>query len=373
MRKLVTLRKVQEVLPIEGADKIELVKIDGWQCVSGKGNFIPGDLAIFFEIDSFVPVDNEIFSFLEPKAITWKDKRGARIKSMKLRGELSQGLLIPLDEAAASVGLPKDNFYNRDLGEFDFSEQFGVEKWEPDVYIPGANLSGKSNPFPYFIPKTDEERIQNLWSKLSTAGQVKTFIYKDGEGNDITVEHKNHIDPEALYEVSIKLDGSSMTAYYNDGKFGVCSRNLELLEENGTENAFWNMAQKYELKEKLTEFGCNIAFQGELIGPGVNGNNEKLSKLEFRVFKIFMIDDRVYADTDYRINICKTLEIPHVPVLETRKFDFDNLESALKYAEGPSLTEKVKREGVVFKSLSDPAFSFKIISNDYLLKHGDRG
>lgn len=377
MRKLVTIREISEVLPHPNAERLEIVKVDGWQCVTGKGNFKEGDPCVYFEIDSFVPVDKEPFKFLEKNAIKYNGKFGARIRTMKLRGELSQGLVLPVKDAfGEDTNYPNDKSIVDLYQKCDFSERFGVEKWEPTI---PAQLSGTvKGSFPSFIRKTDQERIQNLWGYMKKHGEVKTYTHPE-TGEVFTSKPKITVDPNDFYEVTIKLDGSSMTAYYKDGEFGVCSRNLELMETE--DNSFWKAARKYEIEEKLREFGVNIALQGELIGPGIQGNNEGLSEIEFRVFDVFFIDTQEYADAEYRRSLCATLDIPQVPTLtrfETgydigdneviaEQFDFQTLEEALAYADGPSLNINSKREGIVYKSINNPNFSFKIISNDYLL------
>jgi RNA ligase (TIGR02306 family) len=354
MRKMVTIREVADVLPIEGADKIELIQLDGWQCVSGKGNFKPSDLAVYFEIDSFLPCEDDArFEFLKPKAIHWNGRVGARIKTIKLRGQLSQGLVLPLAEfpeiATAIEGMDFDTVL-----EQDFSDLVGVAKWEP---ILNAQLAGKvRGNFPHFIRKTDQERLQNI---------LKTVRKYEGD----------------VYEVTVKLDGSSMTAYVEneEERFGVCSRNLDLTETE--DNAFWKTARKLELEEALRaileDHGVHLALQGELIGPGIQGNNEGLDELDFFVFDIWDIDNQTYLDPADRHFFCAEYGLKHAPFLENVVFteQFETLEAALAYASGPSLDSakpKIMREGVVFKSYSDPNFSFKIISNEYLLKHGDR-
>lgn len=387
-RNLVTIRTIDEVLPHPNADRLEIVKIGGWQCVSGKGNFKSGDKAVYLEIDSFVPVDREPFKFLEKNAITWNGKVGARIKTIRLRGELSQGLLLPTKDLFSTLH-PKSEI---DGVSIDYSEMFGVEKWE--MVIP-AQLSGKvKGSFPSFIPKTDQERIQNLWNEVKGNKPVQEYVHPE-TGVVYSPKPKNNISPDDVYEVTLKLDGSSMTTYYKDGVFGVCSRNLELKDENSElkneswktiQNSFWQAARKYDIEAKLRDFGFNIALQGELIGPGIQGNNEELEEIEFRVYDIWLIDEQEYASAEYRRNLCVSLGIPNVPTIQMafdpeefdetdvvyETFDFETVEKAIAYATGPSMNPKSMREGLVWKNINHPEFSFKVISNDYLEKHGDR-
>ena len=324
-RKLVTLRRVADVIPIEGADNIELVKIDGWQCVVKKGEFAVGDLAIYFEIDCFIPfnfADNaERFGFLAKNKITWNGKEGARIKTIRLRGQISQGLAVPFPA--------EDEFV-----EGDISSLFGVEKWEP--VIP-AQLAGKvKGNFPSFLRKTDQERIQNIYEEV-----------------------RNRDD---IYEVTLKMDGSSMTVYRKDGVFGVCSRNLDLIETEG--NAFWDIARKLDIENKLIARGLdNIAIQGELMGPGIQGNREGFTEHRFFIFDMFDITTGTYFVPSYRRSTL--MELDHVPVVEYAMPMAMTLDELLAFADGPSLNSKI-REGLVFKSIDNPMYSWKVISNKYL-------
>lgn len=340
-RKLVTLRRIDEIVPIEGADAIELAKIGGWQAVVKKNEFQEGDICVYFEIDSFVPVNEEPFKFLVKNKITWNGKEGARIKTIKLRGQLSQGLALhPINVFPDESKEP--GFFNwvfrAHEAEEDLTEVCGVEKWEP--VIP-ANLAGKvRGNFPSFLRKTDQERIQNL---------------------DINKLH-------GLYEVTMKLDGSSMTVYRHEGRFGVCSRNLDLIETE--DNSFWRVARLLKIEEMMIENNYdNIAIQGELMGPGVQGNKEGLKELDFFVFDIFD-EGKGYVNGYIRRMMANILGLTHVPIIDPLLEFNMSMEEALEYANGPSLNAKL-REGVVLKDLNNPNNSFKIISNAWLLKNGE--
>ncbi len=340
MRKLVTVREIAEIKPIEGADAIVCAVVDGWNVVTKKDEFIPGDLCVFFEIDSFLPESDFRYQFLMHHKITWNGHAGARLKTIRLRGQISQGLALPL--SAFPEVAQEYNGVHRDQ---DFSELLNVMKWEP--VIP-AQLAGKiKGNFPSFLRKTDQERIQNL---------PKVFD-----------------DLDRKYEISLKLDGSSMTVYCHEGVIGVCSRNLDLkLEDEG--NSFVRVAKESGL---IDAFGENdsVCFQGELMGPGIQGNREGLEKLTFYVFDVFEPRTGNYANTEDRYSIAVQLppSIEHVPVLaiaSLRDIGCYTLDKLLDYAEGPSINNKT-REGLVFKAIDDPNFSFKVISNKYLLKGGN--
>ena len=330
MRKLASIRKISSVTPIDGADAIEAVRIDGWQCVAKKGEFAPGDACVYFEIDSFLPASNPAFDFMAARG-KQKDAQGNegyRLRTIKLRGTLSQGLALPLSALFRDSALPP-------LGG-DVSELLGITKWEPPM---PACLGGEAkSTFPGWIRKTDQERIQNIPDVLSL---------------------------DLQYEVSVKLDGSSMTVYHRDGEAGVCSRNLDLRETEG--NTFWKVARRYGLPDKLADIG-NVAIQGELVGPGIQGNQEKLTAHNLYVFDVWLIDEQRHATQSERIAIVEKLGLPHVPILHYKASAPASVDAALALADGPSLNLSVKREGLVFKSLCGTV-SWKAISNKWLLKH----
>lgn len=365
-RKLASIRRIAEINEIEGADNIVCAVVDGWSLVTQKSNnFKVGDLVIYFEIDSVLPVREE-FEFLRERCYVSAQNsvhgEGFRLKTIRLRGVYSQGLILPISSLFNEVVDPNsfkpdislDNTVLGDSTEFivegaDFTELLGVVKYEKPL---PANLGGvaKGN-FPSFIPKTDQERIQNCYKYVSSKWRDHTW------------------------EVTMKLDGSSMTVYYrthpdlSEGQFGVCSRNLDLTETEG--NAFWQVARKHDLENKLQKLGYSIAIQGELMGPGVQGNKENLTELDLYVFDMWDIDNQRYFYSEERRIICDALGLKHAPVIDTN-FNLGDMKviDILEMADGPSLNAKL-REGLVFKSMKDPSVSWKAISNKWLLKTGE--
>lgn len=338
-RKLATIRRILSIVPIENADNIELATVDGWNVVIQKNQFNVGDLCIYLEIDSWVPACVAPFLF---SGKSYNGIDGARLRTKKIRGVVSQGLILPLTQA----------FYQEEIGDYlvkegdDVTDLLSITKWERPISLQLAGIA-RGN-FPLFLHKTDQDRVQNIYRKEF---------------------QKWRQDGINLWEVTEKLDGSSMTVYWNKGDFGVCSRNLDLKETES--NAFWKMANEKNLKEKLTQFGKNIAIQGELCGPGIQGNKYGLKELEFYVFDIYDIDTMSYWWRDERASLMVELDIyPHVPVLNVC-FDTKDLsmEDFLYLANGESrLNPDVMREGIVFKSLGG-THSFKAISNEWLLKY----
>jgi RNA ligase (TIGR02306 family) len=346
-RKLVTVRKVDAVRAIPGADAIECATVEGWNVVIKKGEFQAGDSCVYFEIDSFLPLQDTRFAFLAKSKIVWNGKEGVRLRTLKLRGQVSQGLILPLTEFP-EIDIKGITSWET-LRQRDFSAELGIEKWEAPI---PAGLSGEvEGAFPSFIRKTDQERIQNLTGVLTD-------------------------DVEAWYEATIKLDGSSMTVFHNAGQSGVCGRNWQLKES--ASNSLWRVARREKFIESLQAYGRNIALQGEIIGEGIQGNPEKLRGQAFLLFDVFDIDTQAYLGRQERRKVVEDLralgavllEVPCIEVLQLSRFK-GSVAIVLDYAEGPSLNVESAREGVVFKRI-DGAFSFKAISNTYLLKHGDR-
>ena len=339
-RKMATVRIIDAVKEIPGADSICAYQVGGWWVVDGKDKYKEGHWVVYAEPDSFIPT--EIAPFLtkeghHPK--TYNDVEGERLRTIKLRGQISQGLLLPLTVLFSKMNAQEALQIKEGR---DVSELLNITKWEPPQESRAANAKGS---FPHFIPKTDQERIQNLSKQLE----------------------KWNLQEE-LWQVTEKVDGSSMTVFYKDGEVGVCSRNLELKDDGST--TFWEVAKSQGLIDFLKENAMNIALQGELIGGKIQGNTYKRDKFEFYLYDIFDIDKQEYLEPSTVERIAQEFNIQHVPVLEIFKTENTTIEQLLQYAEGKSqIGVKPEREGLVFKNL-DGKESFKVISNKWLLKTG---
>jgi RNA ligase (TIGR02306 family) len=350
VRKLASIRKIADILPIENADAIEVAVVDGWSVVTKKGEYQPGDLAVYFEIDSFVP--EHLAPFLtkgNAKAKEYEGIIGNRLRTVKLRGQVSQGLLL---------GLRDPNVYKALLGlndvyeGLDVTEQLGIVKYEPP--IPACLAGEVEGMFPGFISKTDQERVQNIIDR-----------------KDLLV---------GTWELTLKLDGSSMTMFTREGEVGVCSRNLWLKDNAANDgNTLVQFARGIDYTRTLPDVadlvGFDFALQGEIMGPGVQKNREKFSIHRFFVFDIYNITDSRYLSAGERKEVLDIIniyapQIEHVPVIFS-KFtvteDNADLDMFLRMAERPSINHKIA-EGVVFKNVIDGDKSFKVISNKFLLK-----
>lgn len=362
-RKLASIQRIREIRPIEGADSIELAIINSWQVVVAKNvGHKEGDLVVYCEIDSYLPIEPE-FEFLRKSSYKKMPDgfEGFRLKTIKLRGQVSQGLILPL---ADSYAIYKRSTPNSDMQWFeglDVTEMLNIVKYEPPV---PAELNGKAKGyFPGFIRKTDEERVQNLT--------------KEYEEWKISSKHQ-------FYSTE-KLDGSSATFYVKDGVFGVCSRNLELAEpeefvpgtvmcEDGVErpkqeNTFWKVAREMDIKNKLLATGLNLCIQGELIGEGIQKNPYKIKGHTVRFYNAFDIDKQERLNLRDFMAIMTLMGFETVPILGIEFLLPDTIEELLQQAEGKSvLNPNTEREGVVIRSM-DTTISFKAISNKFLLKN----
>ena len=371
MRKLVTIREISNIIEIKDCTEIAQGIIDGWSVIIKKSEFKIGDPCLFFEIDSFLPMESR-YEFLK-KTTKFNGIEGYRIRTLKMKKVLSQGLALPLSmfpELTINVQEAIDD-------NTDFSETLGVIKYDLEQFCGVNNTSKSEKPgkFPSFIPKTDQPRIQNL-------------------------PHLFLTNKEDTFEETLKLDGSSMTCYKIASnptllqkflalfgfkapttKFGVCSRNVDLkrtantvmtFDNGGKESVyaqsdFWATALKLDLANKVP---VGYAIQGELIGPKIQANHEKVTELQYYVFDVFNINEQCYLLPQERRDFCLAFEIPHVPVMDVEATPLQlTLEQLLEHVDTESMNPKTVSEGRVYKSNTNPLLSFKVINNRYLLKH----
>ena len=368
-RALARVVLIDSLHPIDGADRIELAMVGGWQVVVQKGLYVPGSKAVYFEVDSLLPLDRPCFESLggisSKLKFTIDDKPYARIKTMKLRKQLSQGFCVPLSDAGVGTDVAIDT---------DVTKLLGVIKYEAagEKALNGTPGNPKSGTtalgFPKFVPKTDQTRVQN-----------------------ITVQFAQARDKGELFEKSFKLDGSSLTAFIKDETIGVASRNVgfrvhdetipfftavkKFLQGKGwkrtikaDDNAFTQMAEKAGLLTALVNDGRNIAIQGEMVGPSIQKNFEGVAENEFYCYDIYLIDEQAYMLPKERQEFCAEHGIKHVPLPSSHAVTLPvDVATAIADADGPSGLKGKYREGFVYKSM-DRDFSFKVISNAYLLK-----
>lgn len=334
-RKLATIRKIVEIKEIPNADKIEACRVDGWWVVCNKGQFKVDNLVCYFEIDSWIPESISPFLF---KGEVYEDVPGAKLRTVRLRKQVSQGLILPLHE------LPAPRSFLENLPEgYDLTSTLGIKLHVKPI---PANLRGKViGRLPGVWRKTDQERVENLTAKIPNSLDIK-------------------------FEITRKLDGTSMSvgtdAY---GEFTICGRNARYSLDS--DNAYTRAAKELNLEAPLLKLFDDIGpvqISGELYGLGVQGNPEKLTDLQFYVYDVYLPAQDRYLDREERLKLLSKLpKMQHVPTLAIytlREMNLETIEDIIEYA-NTAVTKN--QEGVVFKAM-DGSFSFKAISNKYLLK-----
>lgn len=412
-RALASFRTIDALEPIPDADAIELAVLGGWKVVTKKGEFQPGDPCVYFEIDSFLRDGVPAWQFLVDKQPRmFNGVKGHKLRTGRFRGQLSQGLVLKIsdfpilkailakeydpafvdtiDESLRTeFKILRDCVWDEDSPytppDLNLNVILGVVKWEPPPL--SAQLQGMAEGlFPSDIPKTDEERAQNMVPEILMYDDI--VIPANPELNRPEIIRYAKAQRNRRYEISLKCDGSSMTVFARLAenvmvRGGVCSRNLELkVSEANAENAFVKMALESGLLAVLlklaAEENLEYAVQGELMGPGIQKNREELKQNELYVFNIVDLKTRSKLPPYERRALFKRLvemgaKIKHAPIPEEdttlENIGVSTIEELLAYAEGPSIKHPI-REGLVFKPI-DGGRSFKVISNRYLEKQKD--
>lgn len=345
MRKLASVQYIHGIEPIEGADRIELVKVLGWQCIVPKGEFKVGDLCVYFEVDSFLPICDR-FEFLRKSSYKKTDimGEGFRLKTVKMRGQISQGLVQPLDILPFDVhGYMEKQADGKlvpcvNIGD-DVTELLGVRKWEEEERVTDFGVTCGGFPSVYFEP-TDEIRCQAVPAVLDEFRGREVYI-------------------------TTKMDGTSVSVYRLGDHFGVCGRNYEY-----SEGKLVDFMKGLGLGPDTMPDGMMI--QGEFCGAGIQKNRLKLKRPEWYVFTIQYKGERLGLKE--MLVWCEKLGLEHVPVEEVTGFCYSSVAELLERARGkyPSGMDK---EGIVIRPVVPVKsealggwLSIKAINNDYLLK-----
>jgi hypothetical protein len=364
VRNLASIQKIVAKRPIEKADRIEVVQVQGWECVVNKSdNYQVGDLVVYIEVDSIVP-DRPEFGFLR--------ERKFRVRTIKLRGQVSQGLVLPLSILPKGTSLKEGH---------DVTEELKIKKYDPQGEAEEKLLQEKTtrsnnriikflsrfswyrrlfrfllpkrSNFPSFIKKTDEERIQNLY-------------------------HICEKEKDTFFSATEKLDGCSATYFLVKNKkkalgfgqdyiFGVCSRNLYLPKPDNS--YYWKIAKMFAIEQVLKYLIGNedyIVLQGEIIGEGIQGNKYGVKGLDFYAYNLIYATEKV-SSLPASATLC-LYGIKFVPILYNAFKLAPTIPESVECAKGKSVLADIQREGLVVRSY-EKNISFKIINPDFLLKY----
>jgi RNA ligase (TIGR02306 family) len=351
--KLATIQKIKKIVKHPNADRLNIISVLGWQCITAE-KYSEGDLCIYIPVDTTVP-KTEWSDFLFKG-----DEERARIKSIKLRGEISQGLILPPSVLRGEhfFNLHKDengewsyrvmNGYNALYEGQDVTDELGIMKYEKPI---PASLAGEVvGDFPtHLCPKTDEERCQNFPELLKEMRGIPFYI-------------------------STKMDGSSGTFIKENGKLRVCSRNLELKENE--KNSFWLVARKYDLENKMLD---GEVIQAEIVGPGIQKNTSGEPEIDMYVFNHGVIHGRSYSGYNGLVSFCNRTDTKMVPVVQVgNSFQYTYIDELLDLADYVKYSNGKQAEGIVIRPINEcysevlkGRLSFKVISNSYAVKHGE--
>jgi hypothetical protein len=413
-RELAYVVMIDDITPIKGYDRVELAHIGGWTVVVGKGEFKPGDPAIYFEIDSQLP-EVEPFTNMEFLA-----KKHYKVKTQKMCKSISQGLLMSAEnfgwepiyniDGMGDIVAIKDScgeyhyngahWYVNDESRF-LTKQLGVTYAAPEdnarkanspdkykrmaqrhnklfshqpfrwlmkrnwgkkllFFFFGNKKDGRKSDWPYWVKKTDEERIENL-----------SFLFDDKKTVWIATE---------------KIDGTSTTFTLKRGKgfkkdeFYICSRNVVFNKPDKNcfydTNVYIEMAEKYNIFEKMTKLlhehftDCDwITIQGETYGEGIQKRDYSIKDHNFMAFNLITSKEGRFNSERMKTLLEEAFGIPCVPIVKTNYIIPDTLDEMREFVDSQtSVIDGEMREGIVFRSL-DGTRSFKCVSPKYLLKY----
>lgn len=377
MRKLASIQKIVSLTPIPNADRIELAQVLGWKCVVKKGEFKAGDSCVYFEIDSVPPSDNPVFDFLKKS-----NGKMERIKTRKMRGQISQGLAMPVTMFPV---LTKCH-----VGD-DVTKKLGVTKWEPD-----ERNKVKIEQSPLYMRRFRNRHLKWLYDKpwcnwfsnwlyVKTRAKFPSFLNKTDETRvqvlgDMLEKYKG-----TNCYVTEKIDGQSITIWFDEkSKMHVASRNYEILDHD---DYMWKAVELENVEAKVRKWygrfsPRNFFLQGELIGPGIQGNRyDKIT------YCIYFFNTGIYHNGKVKYDSgLDILDIPaniHLKIVPWVRCNYsleNNIDLIVAMSKGKSKLADIPREGVVIRPLETiydnqiegmvgNRISFKAINPDFLLKY----
>ena len=375
-RKLAHIELIESLSPIEGADKIEVAQVLGWQCVVKKGEFNIGDKVVYIEVDSVMPEKPE-FEFLRDRKF--------RIKTIKLKGQVSQGLVLPFDKK-----------YHGDYPTgYDITEELGVSKylslsereeikkvevnqarltrfmkrysWYRKLFLTRKQKEG----FPYWVSKTDEERIQNIPQVLKQFADKEVYVTEKVDYQSVTFTGK-------MVPNTTPIVGKFLPKKF---QFVVCSRNLTTKNKN---SLYWKIAQKYNIEQILRE-NPTLTIQGEQGDTKVQGNKYGIKEPTMWVFNIIDHEKNYHYSYNEMLIFCLRYRLNVVPLLNTvlpnnngykvtqLKELGSTVQELVEFSKGKSVLANIPREGVVIRCIENgqKLLSFKVINPDFLLKYNE--
>lgn len=372
-RKLAHIEKIEWIKPIEGADKIEVCGVLGWECVIAKKDaFKIGDKIIYVEIDSVLPNKQE-YDFL-------KD-RNYRVRTIKLKGQVSQGLVLPLpkdwtikrnDRCQIGSDVTEELGITKYLSPSEREEQFQQEikilndknklkkflmrySWFRKLFLSRKQKYG----FPYWISKTDEERIQNIPKVLDQFKDKEIYVTEKIDYQSVTFTGK-------MISNSIPIIGKLLPKKF---KFIVCSRNMTTNDKN---TLYWKIAKKYNIEKILSE-NPTLTIQGEQGDTKVQGNKYSITEPKLWVFNIIDHERNYHYNRNEIFDFCDKYKLLYVPKLKTCKLSElgSTVQELVEFSKGKSTLADIPREGIVVRCIENgkKILSFKVINPDFLLKY----
>lgn len=380
MRKLASIQVITSLEPIPNADRIELARVLGWKCVVKKGEFKVGDKCVYIEIDSIPPSDIPAFDFLKHS-----NGKMSRIKTIKLRGQISQGLAMPLNMFKCL-----DNCH---IGD-DVTKELGIKKWEPDerntVKLDQNPLYTRRfhNDYLKWLYREPWKRLFRKWIYVKTRKQFPPFINKTDETRvqvlgDMLAKYKG-----TRCYVTEKIDGQSITIWWDkDSKMHVASRNYEILDHD---DYMWKAVEFEGVDKRVRKFYGDMKLrylflQGEITGPGIQGNRYKSPRYCIDFFNVGSYDNThvIYDGIETLLVLKHEVGLPVVPILSDNYLLESDIDSIVEMSKGKSVVNPlidVPREGIVIRPIETiydntiagmvgNRISFKAINPDFLLKY----
>ena len=370
VRSLAHIEQIVSLDPIENSDFLEKATVLGWHVVVKKGEFKAGDVVIYVEVDSVLP-EREEFEFMA--------KYKYRVKTIKLRGQISQGMILPMssikdnkmysvgDDVTSILGITKYLSKSEKDELAEYNRKIALEKsrikkfmykfsWYRKLFLPKKQAVG----FPYWVSKTDEERIQNIPQVLNEFKDEVVYITEKVDYQSATFTGK-------MLPNTTPIVGKYLPRKF---KFIVCSRNLM---NNDKSSLYWQIAEKYNL-EKILRENPTLTIQGEQGNSKVQGNKYGISEPKIWIFNIYDHEKGYHYGYYQMLDFCMKYSLTTVPYIGFFKLKdiATTVDEMVEYSKGKSIINpKINREGVVVRCIKDgkKLLSFKAINPEFLLKY----